>query len=113
MHERLLGRELVTAIRHAAAVRGLRRVHRARVAVGTLRQVDLQALDFCFRTAAPGSIAEGVELDIEQPLADAYCLNCHTDIVVRRRADACPSCGGHRLRFLGGDELRVIGCEGD
>jgi len=88
-------------------------MNRAQVAVGTLRQVDPQALDFCFRTAAPGSIAEGAELEIAQPLAEAYCLTCQTDVVVRRRADACPGCGSHRLRFLAGDELRVLDCEGD
>lgn len=113
MHERTLGRELVSALRHAAAARGFKRLRRARVAVGSLRQVDPDILDLCFRAAAPGSGAENVELSIEQPLAVAHCLHCRIDVVVRRRADACPRCGGHRLRFVGGDELRVLDCEGD
>ena len=113
MHERVLGRELVTALRHAAAARGLKRVHHARVAVGALRQVDPQALDLCFRVAAPGSVAENAELSIEQPLAAAHCLSCRTEVVVRRRGDACPNCGGHRLRFLGGDEFRILACDGE
>jgi Zn finger protein HypA/HybF involved in hydrogenase expression len=33
--------------------------------------------------------------------------------MVRRRADACPSCGGHRLRLVTGDELRVLDCDGE
>jgi hydrogenase nickel incorporation protein HypA/HybF len=113
MHERLLGHELVTAIRHAAAARGLSRVRRAHVSVGTLRQIDPTALELCFQAAAPGSVAEGAELAIERPLAVAWCLSCRADVVVRRRGDACPNCGGHRLRFVAGDECRVLDCEGD
>ncbi|MFP4359384.1 MAG: hydrogenase maturation nickel metallochaperone HypA [Alphaproteobacteria bacterium] len=113
MHERLLGRELVTALRHAAAVRGLKRVRHAHIAVSSLRQIDPDALDLCFHAAAPGSVAEGAELSIEQPLAVAYCLPCRTKVVVRRRADACPNCGGHRLHFVTGEELRVLDCDGE
>jgi hydrogenase nickel incorporation protein HypA/HybF len=113
MHERVLGRALLAAVDQAAAARGLKRVRRARVAVGSLRQVDPNALAQCFQAATPGSIAEDAELWIEQPLAVAFCLTCRTEVVVRRRADACPSCGGHRLRLVTGDELRVLDCDGE
>jgi len=113
MHERLLGRELVAAVAQAAAAQGLKRVRRAQVAIGALRQIDPQTLDLCFRAAAPGSLAEGAELAIERPPAAAYCLNCRHQVAVPRRADACPVCGGFCLRFQGGDELRVLACEGD
>jgi Zn finger protein HypA/HybF involved in hydrogenase expression len=62
---------------------------------------------------APGSIAEGAEVEIAEQLAVAYCFNCDTEVLVRRRADVCPRCGSFRLQVKTGHEVVVLTCEGD
>jgi hydrogenase nickel incorporation protein HypA/HybF len=113
MRERAVGRELVAALRHAAAEKGLTRVRRARVAVPSRREADLDVVDLWFRATAGGPIGDDVDLHMEERPTVAFCLACAVDVVVRRRADACPRCGGHRLRFGATDDLRVLDCDGE
>lgn len=113
MREHALGRDLVGALSTFAAGRGLRRIRHAYIALGTDRDLDVDALRLWFEIAAPGSAAEGAELCIEHQLAQAFCLACGTDVRVRRRGDSCPACGSHRLITLGGPPFRVLDCDGD
>ena len=113
MHELSLGRDIVAALKTAAAGHGYRRIHRAQVGVGSLRDMDGATLRACLDMVAPGSIAEGAELDIAERLAAAHCYNCDTEVLVRRRADVCPCCGSFRLQVKTGHEVVVLACEGD
>ncbi|MEO1089527.1 MAG: hydrogenase maturation nickel metallochaperone HypA [Pseudomonadota bacterium] len=113
MHEMALGRGLVQLLEEQAQAQGFARVRKVTLALGDLGHVDPESLAFCFDVVTKGTVAEGAVLDIRRPAGQAHCWDCGIAVTIQSRADACPSCGGHRLSVIAGDEMTVRELEVD
>lgn len=111
MHEVGLAQGIIDIVREQAQAQVCRAVRVVRVKVGALANVEPDALQFGFESAARGTIAEGATLRIETTLGKARCLACERDAEVESRLSLCPHCGSGQLLITGGDELRVTELE--
>lgn len=75
--------------------------------VGALSHADPQAMRFAFDAQKPGTIAAAARLEIIDIPGQAWCLDCCAPVVISRRGDSCPGCGGYKLTVIGGDDVRV------
>ncbi len=107
MHEVAIAGALIDLVRDEAAAARASRVTRLVIEIGALSHVDVHALRFAVDAAARGGLAEGAALDILEPPATAYCLDCETSVTISARGAACPCCDGAKLIVQGGDEMRL------
>lgn len=108
MHEMALCESIVQLLQEqAAGPERYRSVKTVRLEIGQLAGVELAALRFGFDVVSRGTLAENARLEIIERPGQAYCFSCENSVVVRRRFDPCPGCGGYRLQVTGGDQLRV------
>lgn len=111
MHEVALSNSLLDLILKEAARGGFTQVKRVMLEIGALSHVEPQALRSSFEIAAYGTPAEGAKLDIVEPAAMAYCLDCEGAVEIARRGAECPRCGGVKLMAQGGDEMKLTALE--
>ena len=107
MHEWGLARRLVRLVEDEARTRRLTRVKRVRLETDMLSAAEREALRFNFKTAAEGTIAQDVELDIVERPAQALCPTCLAEVTMIDHDQACPHCGTSPLKPLDGETLRI------
>lgn len=107
MHEVSLATALLDLVQAQARAAGATRVTRLVLEIGLLSHADPHALRFAFRAASGGTLAEGAVLEIRQPAATTYCLDCEASVTLHARDAPCPNCGGTKLLPQGGDALRL------
>ena len=107
MHEMSLCEGILRVIEEQAAAQRYRKVRTVWLEVGALAGVEVEALRFGFDVVMKGSIAADARLEVLDIPGRAWCGQCMNIVTVRHRLDACPECGGYRLRIDGGDELRI------
>jgi hydrogenase nickel incorporation protein HypA/HybF len=88
-----------------------RRVTAVDVAIGHLRQVVPDALDFAFQLVAAGSEVEGAELRVEHVPTRLACRRCEAETEPRELSFACGRCGGTDVDVVAGEELLVEALE--
>ena len=76
------------------------------------KDVDPDALAFCFPAAALGTQAAGAELVIQSVALQARCDTCRTDYAPETLHAPCPGCGGFGGRVTAGREMRVVSFHG-
>ncbi|MFO8004230.1 hydrogenase maturation nickel metallochaperone HypA [Thioalkalivibrio sp.] len=113
MHEMSLAEGILRIIEDQAAERGFDRVLRVRVEVGQLAGVEIEALRFGFDVVMKNSVAESAVLEIIETPGQGWCLDCSTGVEIAALYDACPRCGGYRVRATGGMDMRVLDLEVD
>lgn len=111
MHELALAQGIVDVIEAQARRDDFTRVARVHLSIGRLAGVEPDALEFGFASVSRGTVAEGATLQIDRPPGVASCEDCGESAELAQRGDACPGCGGYRLRVTGGDQLRVTELE--
>ncbi|HMK78634.1 MAG TPA: hydrogenase maturation nickel metallochaperone HypA [Xanthobacteraceae bacterium] len=111
MHEVSICGNLLALLDREAKRHGVERIVRVRLEIGRLSCLEPEALRFAFDAMRPGTIAEAAVLQIDQPPIRAACEDCGGTALLGARLDRCPSCGGGRLRFETGDEMRLIEME--
>jgi len=87
------------------------RVRRLCLEIGCLANIEIGALDFCFRAIARGTCAEGAVLQIRRAPGLAWCTECATEVPVQSHLDECRHCGSGMLVPCGGDQMRLEGME--
>ena len=87
------------------------RVCALRVRVGPLSGVVVAALRFAFEALAPGTLAEGARLDIEETRPTFHCPRCGSDYAAPVGRYECPACGSSDGELRGGHELELISIE--
>ena len=102
-----LAEEVLRIVQQAARREGLRRVHALWLEIGQLASVEPEAMRFCFEAVARGSVAAGARLEIVAAAGRAWCETCAESIELAALGEACPRCGGYRLRVTGGTQMRV------
>jgi hydrogenase nickel incorporation protein HypA/HybF len=98
---------VLEAIREQAVGNHFSRVHRVSVAVGTLCNVEVEALVFCFDIVMQGTMADGAVLDIVTVPGTGWCQRCQNNFPVLSLVASCPSCGTWEVAISGGDQLTI------
>lgn len=107
MHEMALAEEVLQIVQDAARRDGCRRVRALWLEIGQLSSVEPDAMRFCFEAVARDSIAAGARLEIVATAGAACCNDCAESFELAALGDACPRCGGYRLRVTGGAQMQV------
>lgn len=102
-----LAEEVLQIVQQAARREGLRRVHALWLEIGQLASVEPEAMRFCFEAVARDSVAAGARLEIVAAAGMAWCETCAESVALAALGEACPHCGGYRLRVTGGTQMRV------
>lgn len=89
------------------------RVTSLRLSIGRLSGVYPDSVRFAFDLLAPGSVAEGAALEIEDVPARCVCSDCGRATEIERLVGACPACQSGRIQFEGGRELTLDSIEVD
>ena len=111
MHEASIVEALLEAARDEMLRAGAERILRLQVTVGALSGVNVEALRFAFDMLAPGTPAEGAELEVVETRALCSCRACGEENPVEDPFSACPACGSVDVRIRGGDELLLSSLE--
>lgn len=113
MHEMALAQEVLQIVQDAAEREGLHQVRTLWLEIGQLASVEPAAMRFCFEAVARNSVADGAQLEIVATAGTAWCAKCSDTVALAALGDACPRCGGYRMRVTGGAEMRVKELEGE
>lgn len=108
MHEASLAGGILKLIEDSAQREGFVRVKLLRLEAGQLAGVEARALRFALEAMAPGTLLQGAQVEIDEPVGRAWCMRCSASVVIEQRGDPCTSCGGYPLQTTGGTELRVV-----
>ncbi len=111
MHEMSLAEGVLQLVEDGARANAATAVTAVWLEIGTLAQVEVEALRFCFDAVTRGTVAEGARLEIVTPPGLAWCMPCGGQVPITQRGDACPHCGSHQLQVVKGDEMRVTEIE--
>jgi hydrogenase nickel incorporation protein HypA/HybF len=110
MHEMSLVEGMLQIVEDAARRNGASKVSVVWLEIGTLAQIERDALRFCFDAVARGGMAEGARLEIIDTPAVAWCTPCGDRVPITAIGDACPRCGSYQLQIVegGGMQLKEI-----
>ena len=107
MHEMSLAEGVLQIVERTAGDNAAAKVNAVWLEIGTLAQVETEALRFCFDVVTRGSVADGARLEIVAVPGAAWCMRCGERVALMAIGDACPRCGGYQLQVVAGDDLRV------
>ena len=108
MHELSLAGGILNIVEQAACRDAFARISVLRLECGALAGVEVRALRFALEALAPGTILAGARIDIDTPIAQAWCMQCAATAPIGARGDPCGQCGSYQLQALGGGELRIV-----
>ncbi|MEU7319073.1 hydrogenase maturation nickel metallochaperone HypA [Streptomyces griseoviridis] len=104
MHELSITQSIVDAVCERADGRPVRTV---RIRVGMLTAVVPDSMRFCFDLTTAGTVAEGAQLEIDQPPGTAHCRACEKDFALPDLVLLCP-CGSADVAITSGQELQIV-----
>lgn len=107
MHEMALCEGVVEIIEEEARRQNFSRVRAVCLEIGTLSQVEPEAMRFCFDAVSRGTIAEQARFEVIGVPGAAWCMPCAKTVTITQRFDPCPDCGSYQLQVTAGDGLRV------
>ena len=110
MHELSLCTSVAEIVTRHAAGRHVVAVH---LQVGQLRQVVPETLTFCWTIATRQTPLADATLDIDHIPAQIECRTCQAHHVLDTPLLRCPTCTGHDLHLVTGQELHVTSIEVD
>ncbi len=79
--------------------------------IGSLAGVELESLEYVWKTAVKNTVLENAKLEIDFKDAKAECLECNTIYSMKKMYDSCPKCNSYFKNILQGKELRVKSLE--
>ncbi|MBK6603066.1 MAG: hydrogenase maturation nickel metallochaperone HypA [Betaproteobacteria bacterium] len=107
MHEMSLAEGMLQIVEDTAKGNAASRVTAIWLEIGTLAQVERDALRFCFDAVTRGGIAEGARLEIIDTPGAAWCIRCAGRVALAALGDACPQCGSYQLQVVAGNDMRI------
>ncbi|MDR0529070.1 MAG: hydrogenase maturation nickel metallochaperone HypA [Zoogloeaceae bacterium] len=102
-----LAEEILQLVQSTARREGAREVKAITLEIGALAALEVEALRFCFSSAARNSCAENAALDIREIPGEAWCLPCAARVPLPSLSAPCPRCGSYQLQAVAGTEMRV------
>jgi hydrogenase nickel incorporation protein HypA/HybF len=107
VHEMSLAEGMLQIVEDTAKSNAARRVTAVWLEIGTLAQVEREALRFCFDAVSRGGVAEGARLEIIDTPGAAWCVPCGGRVAIAAIGDACPQCGSYQLQVVSGNDMRI------
>ncbi|HUA61386.1 MAG TPA: hydrogenase maturation nickel metallochaperone HypA [Verrucomicrobiae bacterium] len=108
MHEMGIASSVLEAVQAEAARRPGAVPVKIAVRVGELSGIDPDALAFSFEALVAGTDLHSLKLEIETRPRQHRCQDCGAAFAVVDYDFACPTCGGLRTQYIGGDELELL-----
>ncbi len=81
------------------------RVLRIELSIGRFSGANAESVRFAFGFLAPGTVAEGAEIVIEQPGAVCRCRACGVETEIDDLVAECPRCASREISIAGGREM--------
>jgi hydrogenase nickel incorporation protein HypA/HybF len=107
MHELGLAQDVLEKVKEAARAKGLSKVSYGRVVIGEALVHDLAELKEIISTISVGSLAEGMQLEIEISPLSAVCGSCKKEFISKILRLDCPHCGSTNIEISSGKELLI------
>jgi hydrogenase nickel incorporation protein HypA/HybF len=107
MHEMSLAEGVLQIVEDSARANDAKRVAAVWLEIGTLAQVEREALRFCFDAVTRGGVADGARLEIVDVPGAAWCMPCGERVPIAAIGDPCPRCGSYQLQVVAGGDMRV------
>ena len=109
MHELSIVEALIDQVRETLVQEGEKgRVLKLELSIGRLSGVCCDSVRFAFGLLAPGTVAEGAEVVIQQPKAACNCRACRVLTEIDGLVIECPNCGSGDISIEGGRELLLL-----
>jgi hydrogenase nickel incorporation protein HypA/HybF len=111
MHELSIMDSALNLAMDQAQKAGAIRVLIIRLRIGALSGVAPEALQFAFEALAPGTLAEGAQLDIINVPAQFWCGNCAQEFISDDFFAECPNCHCTSGDLRAGREMELASME--
>lgn len=115
-HEVALMGDMLQLVAEDMRQRGLSKVKRLKLRVGTLSHSAPDALEMAFeihKALKSPILTDESTLEIELEEARARCVLCGHEYTPDQRVALCPNCGVPGGELIAGDEIRILSYEGD
>ncbi len=113
MHEFSIIQDILKTVKQTAANNHLKKVNKATLEIGQLRQCVPEFLQFAFEILAKDTVASGAELIVREISVKALCLHCRKEFKIENNSYSCPYCDSMDLDVLSGKEVVLASIEGD
>jgi hydrogenase nickel incorporation protein HypA/HybF len=111
MHEMAVTQSILNiAVEHAERS-GAAHVTALNLVIGQLSSIVDDSVRFYWDIISKDTLCEGAVLNFERIPAQMYCIDCGHTYTLSRGLEACPECGGFRVRVAAGDEFRLESIE--
>jgi len=107
LHELGLAQDVLEKIKAGAKAKGIPRVTYAKVKIGESRITDPPEFREIFSTISAGSVADGMQLDLEILPLKAVCSDCKKEFKSKALRLDCPHCGSTHIQISSGKELLI------
>jgi hydrogenase nickel incorporation protein HypA/HybF len=111
MHEGLLTEDLFDHVLIHAREANARHITRVKVSIGALSDYTPESIQFYWDSLAPGTIAEGAELEFENTPGTARCNHCGEEFEITELYVTCPKCGKFPVAVTGGNGVYLSSLE--
>jgi hydrogenase nickel incorporation protein HypA/HybF len=111
MHEGALTEDLFDHVLTHAREANARHIRRVKVTIGALSDATAESIQFYWDSMAPGTIAEGAELEFETSPGTARCNTCGEEFEITEIYAACPKCGAFPVAITGGNGVYLSSLE--
>jgi len=107
MHELGLAQDVLEKVKAEAKAKGLSKVIYAKAKIGETLITDPPEFEEIFSTISAGSVAEGMQLDLEILPLKAICSDCKKEFNPKVLRLDCPECGSTNIQISSGKELLI------
>lgn len=107
MHEFSVALALIEQAEEIARTQEATRIVTISLLSGPLNGIVKESLEFCFPSAAKGTLAEGASLKIEETVLTLFCLQCKKESTPERILLLCSDCGSPDVKILKGREFCI------
>ncbi|MDR2109079.1 MAG: hydrogenase maturation nickel metallochaperone HypA [Coriobacteriales bacterium] len=111
MHEMSLMQGVLDAVEKTAREAGAASVVEVRLTIGTMAEVEPDALRFAFEVLTDDTLCAGAKLEIAEVEPRSRCLQCGEEFAHDRFHRACPACDALATELIAGREMYVSSIE--
>lgn len=113
MHELSIADNILSAVKSAAQERQISDVTKISIRIGSLSNVEPEALRFGFDVLKTDQGLPNCLLEIEFVLTRARCRKCSSEFEVHDFVFICPDCASSQCDLTSGQELEIAYFEGE
>ena len=107
MHELGLAQDVLEKVKAEAKAKGLSKVTYAKVKIGETLITDPPEFKEIFSTISAGSVANGMQLELEILPLKAVCSDCEKEFKSKALRLDCPHCGSTHIQVSSGKQLLI------